>query len=52
MLINNPFESINNIILYNEWKKSYKKIIPGKKIQKQNKKLNYRKFFRFTPEDN
>ncbi len=32
---NNPFESINNIILYNEWKKSYKKIIPGFKIQKK-----------------
>ena len=32
---NNPFESINNIILYNEWKKSYKKILPGFKIQKK-----------------
>lgn len=29
---NNPYKSINNISLLREWKKSYKKILPGKKI--------------------
>lgn len=38
-IINNPYKSIDNISLLREWKKSYKKIIPGKKINMSTDKI-------------
>ncbi len=32
---NNPFKLISNQVLFREWKKSYKKIIPGKKLKQK-----------------
>ena len=32
---NNPFKTIKNITLFEEWKRSYKKIIPGIKIKRK-----------------
>lgn len=44
-ILNNPFKSIDNRNLYREWKKSYTKIIPGKKIINKIKKIKLPKFF-------
>lgn len=37
---NNPFKLISNQVLFEEWKKSYKKIMPGKKLKQKLKKNN------------
>ncbi len=42
---NNPFKTINSQILFEEWKKSYENIIPGKIIRSKIKKNNLPKNF-------
>ena len=42
---NNPFKTINNQILFDQWKKSYKNIIPGKKINSKITQNNLPKNF-------